>query len=194
MLLDFKEKTLILASASPRRLAFFKDMGLPFESRLRPIDEVFPRHLKGKRITNYLAKRKAAAFDNELKDNEILVTSDTIVWFKNQALNKPTNEEDAIKMLQRLSGKKHEVITSVCIKTKANELVFNDKTIVYFEKLSDAEINFYVNNFKPLDKAGSYGIQDWIGLIGIRKIKGSYCNVVGLPTNLLYKKLKDILC
>ena len=194
MLLDFKEKTLILASASPRRLAFFKDMGLPFESRLRPIDEVFPRHLKGKRITNYLAKRKAAAFDNELKDNEILVTSDTIVWFKNQALNKPTNEEDAIKMLQRLSGKKHEVITSVCIKTKPNELVFNDKTIVYFEKLSDAEINFYVNNFKPLDKAGSYGIQDWIGLIGIRKIKGSYCNVVGLPTNLLYKKLKDILC
>jgi septum formation protein len=193
MLLDFKDKTLILASASPRRLAFFKDMGLPFESRIKPVDEIFPRHLKAEKITNYLAKLKAAAFKNDLKDHEILVTSDTIVWFKNQALNKPTDEADAIKMLQRLSGKKHEVITSVCIKTTTRELIFHDKTAVFFEMLSTEEINHYVSQFKPLDKAGSYGIQDWIGLIGIKKIKGSYCNVVGLPTNLLYKKLKSIL-
>jgi septum formation protein len=141
MLLDFKDKTLILASASPRRLAFFKDMGLPFESRIKPVDEIFPRNLKAEKITNYLAKLKAAAFKNDLKDHEILVTSDTIVWFKNQALNKPTDEADAIKMLQRLSGKKHEVITSVCIKTTTRELIFHDKTAVFFEMLSTEEIN-----------------------------------------------------
>lgn len=193
MMINFlKDKKLILASSSPRRQAFFKDMQLEFEVKPKPIDEVFPRHLKGKDITNYLAKLKASAFEGELKPNDILVTSDTIVWFRGHALNKPVDEYDAKNMLKKLSGQKHEVITSVCLKTSEKEIIFHDKTTVQFMILTDEEINFYVENYSPLDKAGAYGIQEWIGLIGIKSINGSYCNVVGLPTHKLFKNLKKI--
>ena len=191
---DFlKGKKLILASGSPRRQTFFKDLHLSFEIRLKPIDEVFPSRLKGKAITNYLAKLKAAAFAGEIKVDEILVTSDTIVWFNGKALNKPQDEQEAIKMLSKLSGKTHQVITSVCIKTIDKEVIFHDKTDVKFVKLMPNEIAYYVNQFMPLDKAGAYGIQEWIGLIGIKSINGSYCNVVGLPTHKLFQYLKKIV-
>lgn len=192
-MIDFlKGKQLILASGSPRRQAFFKDLHLDFQIKLKAVDEVFPKHLKRQAVTNYLAKLKASTFHGEIGENDILITSDTIVWFKGQALNKPNNAQEAIDMLKKLSGQTHEVITSVCIKTINKEIIFHDKTEVKFVKLSADEIKFYVDKYKPLDKAGAYGIQEWIGLIGIKSIKGSYCNVVGLPTHKLFKYLKKM--
>jgi septum formation protein len=189
----FKNKRIILASGSPRRQDFFKAMQIPFEIQIKSVDEVFPDDLKGHEITDYLAKLKASAFEGDLQPNDILVTSDTIVWFEDQAINKPENHSQAIDMLKKLSGKKHRVKTSVCLKTINQEILFHDNTTVKFVKLTDDEINYYVEQFKPFDKAGAYGIQEWIGLIGIKKIKGSYCNVVGLPTHKVFKQLKHLL-
>ena len=162
-----KDYHLILASGSPRRQNFFRELRLDFEVRVKPVDEVFPDHLKGAEISDYLAKLKASAFDGELSEGDILITSDTIVWLDGKAINKPRDEEDARLMIKHLSGKTHEVITSVCFKTTSEEIVIHDKTQVTFQDLSDEEINFYVDNYKPLDKAGAYGIQDWIGYIGV---------------------------
>lgn len=183
-----KEKKIILASGSPRRQQFFKDLDIDFEIRLKEVEEVFPPHLQSYEITNYLAKLKADAF-SDFANDEVLITSDTLVWLENEALGKPTSEENAIKMLQKLSGKTHEVITSVCIKTNQKTEVIYDVTKVTFAQLSLEVIEYYIKTYKPLDKAGSYGIQDWIGLIGISKIEGSYTNVVGLPTEKLYQYL-----
>ncbi|MCG2611966.1 Maf-like protein [Flavobacterium sp. SM15] len=184
-----KKYNLILASGSPRRQQFFKELDLDFDIRLKDIEEVYSDDLKAEEITNYLAELKANAFLGELSENDILVTSDTIVWHENKALGKPKNYEDAFKMLQSLSGKTHEVITSVCIRTKTKTDTFYEVTKVTFNPLSDEAITYYLNNYKPFDKAGSYGIQEWIGLVAISRIDGSYANVVGLPVDKVYKHL-----
>ncbi|MDD2986564.1 Maf-like protein [Flavobacterium sp.] len=184
---------LILASGSPRRQQFFKELGVEFEIRLKEIEEVFPIELKAEEITNYLAVLKANAFENELESNDILITSDTIVWHKNQCLGKPKDYNDAFQMLQSLSNATHEVITSVCFKTTEKTETFFEVTKVTFQTLSDEEIRYYIDNYKPFDKAGSYAIQEWIGAIGISKIEGSYTNVVGMPMQAVYEKLKTFI-
>ena len=182
-------KHLILASGSPRRQHFFRELDLEFEIRLKEMDEHYPNHLKGEEITDYLAKLKASPFKGELKENDILVTSDTIVWLNNTAIGKPKNSEDAKKMLKTLSGKSHKVISSVCITSVEKQIVFSDITEVTFKELSTEEIDFYINKYQPFDKAGSYGIQEWIGYIGIEKIVGSYFNVMGFPVHKFYQQL-----
>jgi septum formation protein len=182
---------IILASGSPRRQQFFKEMDLHYTIRLKEIEEIYPEHLQAEEITNFLAELKASAFENELKGNDILVTSDTIVWLNGKALGKPRDYDDAFKILQQLANQTHEVITSVCLKSIDKTDVFHCVTKVTFSDLSDEAIRYYLDNYKPFDKAGSYGIQDWIGLIGISKIEGSYTNVVGLPTEMLFQKLMN---
>ena len=188
--MQFKYK-LILASGSPRRQQFFKDLDLDFEIRLKEIEEIYPTHLQSSKITDYLAALKASAFDGEISEDELLITSDTIVWHNNKALGKPKDEKDAFNILKSLSNSTHEVITSVCFKTKNKQEIINETTKVTFNFLTDDEINYYIKNYKPFDKAGAYGIQEWIGLIAISKIEGSYTNVVGLPTDKLFKFLKE---
>lgn len=183
---DYK---IILASGSPRRKKFLEQMELEFEIRLMPVDEVYPRELKGAEISNYLSELKARPFKNLLREKEILITSDTVVWHNNQSLAKAQTTAEAKEMLHRLSGDWHEVITSVCFTTSKTQQTKNSITQVKFKELSEAEIEHYVSAYKPFDKAGAYGIQEWIGLIGIKEIKGSYPNVVGLPTQLVYETL-----
>lgn len=190
MLVDkLKDYTLILASGSPRRQQFFKELGLNFKVILKPVNEVFPEHLKGTKISDYLAELKANAFTNSLSERDILITSDTVVWHKNKQLGKPKDRNDALSMLKTLSGDWHDVITSVSFTTPNQQQTVNHTTKVKFKELNDSEIQFYVDTFEPYDKAGGYGIQEWIGLIGIEEIRGSYPNVVGLPTHLVYKML-----
>lgn len=186
-----KSYKIILASGSPRRQQFFKDLEIDFEIRLKEVEEIYPPQLQAEEITNYLAELKAKAFDGELQSNEILVTSDTIVWHKNKCLGKPKDKEDAFKMLQSLSNSTHGVITSVCFKTNSKIETFHEVTKVTFEVLSDEAIRYYLDNYKPFDKAGSYAIQEWIGYVGISKIEGSYTNVVGMPMHLVYQKLMN---
>jgi septum formation protein len=185
----FENTKIILASGSPRRQEFFRNLDLDFEIRIKEIEEVFPETLQSLEITDYLAKLKASAFDGDLLENELLVTSDTLVWLNNEALGKPTDYDDAFAMIQKLSNQTHEVITSVCFKTKDKTEIVNDITKVTFGTLSDEAIKYYLDNYKPFDKAGSYGIQEWIGLVGITNIDGSYTNVVGLPTEKVYRYL-----
>lgn len=183
-----KKYNLILASGSPRRQQFLKDLGLDFTIELREIEEIYPNELKGSEITDFLAELKSSPFKN-LKRNDLLITSDTIVWMNDKAIGKPKDRNDAFKIFKELSGKKHQVITSICIKTSENTKIVNDTTDVYFKELSGEEINFYIDNFHPYDKAGGYGIQDWIGYIGVEKIEGSFFNVMGLPVHKLYTEL-----
>jgi len=185
----FKNKNIILASGSPRRQELFKELGLKFNIKVKSIEESYASNLKEEEITNYLSKLKASAFNGELSKNDILITSDTIVWLNNKALEKPKNKQQAIDMLQHLSGTNHKVITSVCIKTMDTENVFFDTTTVHFKNLSLKEIEYYVDNYKPYDKAGAYGIQEWIGFIGVTSLEGSYFNVMGLPVQKLYEEL-----
>ncbi|MGC6524721.1 MAG: Maf-like protein [Flavobacteriaceae bacterium] len=184
-----KSKNLILASGSPRRQELLKSLGVPFEIRLKEIDENYPKHLKRSEISDYLAQLKSNAFVEELNPKDLLITSDTIVWYHNMALGKPKSKDDAFQMLQKLSGKTHEVITSVCLKSLQKEDIFNSITKVTFKELSKEEIQFYVDNYNPMDKAGAYGIQDWIGQIGVTKIEGSYFNVMGFPIHKIYSQL-----
>ncbi len=183
---------LILASGSPRRQQFFRDLDLDFEIRLKEIEEIFAPELKAEEITNYLAELKASAFEGELKPNEILITSDTIVWHNNKALGKPKDAQDAFEILKSLSNATHEVITSVCFKTIATVDVFYELTKVTFNELSDDAIHYYIENYKPFDKAGAYGIQEWIGFVGVSKIEGSYANVMGMPTDKVYEYLINL--
>ncbi len=184
--------TLILASGSPRRQQFFKDLDLDFEIRLKEIEEIYPPELKAAQITNYLAALKASAFEGELKSNEILITSDTIVWHNETALGKPKDEQDAFAILKSLSNATHEVITSVCFKTQEKTDLIHEITKVTFNILTDEAIHYYLKNYKPFDKAGSYGIQEWIGFIGVSKIEGSYANVMGMPTDKVYEYLSKL--
>lgn len=190
---QLKAYNIILASASPRRHAFLKSMNIDFEVRLKPVEEVYPKNLKGTEITDYLSKLKAEAFKEQLNDKDILITSDTIVWLDGKAIEKPKDEDDAFRMIRTLSNKTHEVKTSICLTQTSQQTIVNTTTKVTFKSLTDEEIWYYVNTYKPLDKAGAYGIQEWIGAIGITNIEGSYNNVVGLPTHLLYETLKAIV-
>ncbi len=166
-------------------------MGIRFEVRVKPVDESFPAELKKEEVALYLCQKKANAFaDDEINKDELLITADTIVCLGNEILNKPGDREHAIEMITKLSGKKHEVITGICFRSNAKSRRFFVSTDVYFRNLSRAEIEYYVDHYKPFDKAGSYGIQEWIGYVGIEKIEGSYFNVVGLPTARLYEELK----
>lgn len=187
-----KDYNIILASASPRRHAFLKSMNIDFEVRLHPVDEVYPDTLKGTEITDYLAKLKAEAFKRQLKEKDILITSDTIVWLDNKPVEKPKEKDDAFRMIKSLSNKTHEVMTSICFTQTNQQKLVNTTTKVTFKTLTDDEIWYYVDTYKPLDKAGAYGIQEWIGAIAITNIEGSYNNVVGLPTHLLYETLNSI--
>jgi septum formation protein len=183
---------LILASGSPRRQQFFKDLDLDFEIRLKEIEEIFPPELKAEEITNFLAQLKASAFEGELQPNEILITSDTIVWHNNKPLGKPKDHQDAFEILKSLSNATHEVITSVCFKTNTTSNLIFETTKVTFNELSDEAILYYLENYKPYDKAGAYGIQEWIGFIGVSKIEGSYANVMGMPTDKVYDYLSNL--
>lgn len=187
-----KAYKIILASASPRRQQFFKDLGLEFEIRLKPIKEDYPPSLKHFEITDYLAQLKSFPFLEELQAHDILITSDTIVWHQEKALGKPRNDQEAFEMISSMSGTTHEVITSVCMLTKDFQKTQSAVTKVTFKALSDAEIWHYIKQYKPSDKAGAYGIQEWIGLIGVTKLEGSYFNVMGLPTHLVYETLNTI--
>ncbi|OIQ36979.1 MAG: septum formation protein Maf [Bacteroidetes bacterium MedPE-SWsnd-G1] len=186
--LKLNKYNIILASGSPRRQQFLKDLQLDFKIDVREIEEVFPHVLKGTEITDFLAKLKSEPF-TDLNNNDLLITSDTIVWLNNEAIGKPKDRNDAIKILSQLSGNMHEVITSICFKTTNSIKIINDVTKVYFKDLSKNEIEYYVDNFQPFDKAGSYGIQDWIGYIGVEKIEGSYFNVMGFPVHKFHQEM-----
>lgn len=186
-----RNHNVILASGSPRRHQFFKEMGLDFEIRLKPVKEEFPLRLRHFEISDYLSQLKALAFKGSLAEHDILITSDTIVWHNNKALGKPKDAAEAYNMLKSLCASTHEVITSVCITTHDFEKTINAVTKVTFKKLSDEEIQYYIDTYKPFDKAGAYGIQEWIGQIGVTKIEGSYFNVMGLPVHLVYETLNE---
>lgn len=187
-----KNHHIILASGSPRRQEFFRNLNLEFEIRLKPVKEEYPDRLTHFEISNYLAQLKALPFKEELKLNDILITSDTIVWHNKKALGKPRDENEAFSILKSLSDQTHEVITSVCFTTPTFEKTLYSITKVAFKNLTDEEIKYYIKTAKPFDKAGAYGIQEWIGQIGVTKLEGSYFNVMGLPTHLVYKTLNDI--
>ena len=190
MLADIlKDNRLILASSSPRRQELIKGLGLKVEIRVKPVEEKYPEHLKHFEIPDYLAELKSMPFEDTLTPNDILITSDTIVWLKNTAMGKPIDVNEAFQMLKSLSGQTHEVITSVCFKSTEKIKIINSTTKVTFKQLNDLEINYYIKNFKVLDKAGSYGIQDWIGQIAVTKIEGSYFNVMGFPMDKIYNTL-----
>lgn len=186
-----KEKNIILASGSPRRQAFFAALDLDYTIQIKPIDESFPDTIKGAEITDYLARQKAAAF-TALNPEDILITSDTIVWFQDNALNKPEDREEAFAMIQSLSGQTHQVITSVCFTSLEKQITIHDTTQVTFKKLTPEEINYYIDNYQPYDKAGGYGIQEWFGYIAVTKIEGSHFNVMGLPTHKVYETLMQL--
>ncbi|HLS30140.1 MAG TPA: Maf family nucleotide pyrophosphatase [Flavobacteriaceae bacterium] len=185
-----KSRNLIVASGSPRRQQFIKDLGLDFEVRLKPVQETYPDTLEAVEIAEHLAKLKAAVFLDELRPKDILITGDTVVYHENKVLDKPKTEKEAFAMLESLSGNSHEVISSTCLTSTQKYVLVYDVTKVYFKKLKAEEINYYIKNFKPFDKAGAYGIQEWIGKIGIEKIEGSFYNVMGMPVNKVYQALK----
>jgi septum formation protein len=185
-----KDKNIILSSNSPRRQQLLRDLGIKFEIKTMETEESYPDNMPVSQIASYLAEKKANAFLPHISANDILLTADTVVITNNRILNKPGNQKEAIDMLQELQGKVHHVMTGVCIADMSKRVVFSDETEVSFAKLTDQEISFYIEKFKPYDKAGAYGIQEWIGLIGISSIKGSYYNVMGLPVHRIYQALK----
>lgn len=189
-----KEYNIILASNSPRRKFLLSQIGIKYSVPDMPvINEHYPAGLGKIDIPIYLAELKSNSYRKDLGEKDILLTADTIVWLEDSVINKPENREDAIDILQRLSGKTHEVITGVCLRSKEKKHSFSVETEVSFSHLEKEEIIFYVDNFKPYDKAGAYGIQEWIGYIGIQSIRGSYFNVMGLPVQKVYSELKDFM-
>ncbi len=191
MLNNLEGKKIILASKSPRRQQLLQGLELDFETRTKDVDESFPDDLKAQEIPLYLSKIKADAFLPELAENEVLITADTVVWINDHVLNKPENREEAIAMISELSGQEHSVYTGVSITSKDKQVSFYDHTLVTFSEMTLEEIVHYVDVYKPYDKAGAYGAQDWIGLTAIRSLKGSYFNVMGLPVDLVYQELKS---
>lgn len=183
---------IILASNSPRRQELIKDLNIPFTIKIKEVKEIYPLHLKKSEITDFLSDLKSKPFENELTEKDLLITSDTIVWSNNKALGKPKNYKEAFKMLKELSNNTHQVITSICISNKNFKKIINDTTSVTFKLLTDSEIEYYINTYQPFDKAGAYGIQEWIGKIAITKIEGSYFNVMGFPVHKLYKELINL--
>ncbi|MCX6312362.1 MAG: Maf family nucleotide pyrophosphatase [Bacteroidetes bacterium] len=179
----------ILASKSPRRQYLLRELGIDFELETKEVDESFPEHLERDEIPLFLSRKKADAFERELDENTIVITADTIVWINGHVLNKPQDAEDAKVMLMELSGNKHEVYTGVCLKSSKKEISFSVKTDVFFKELTEGEIDFYIATYKPFDKAGAYGAQEFIGYIGMERIEGSYFNVMGLPVKEMYEEL-----
>ena len=192
MLSNLENYDIILGSQSPRRQELMQGLNLKFKVFIIDVDETYPQNLKREEIPVFIARKKADAYKDILKDNSLLITADTIVWLDGNVFGKPKDEEDAIKILKQLSGKIHQVITGVCITTIKKSTVFDVITDVKFASFSDEEIKYYVENYKPFDKAGAYGIQEWIGFAGIESVNGSYYNVMGLPIQRLYNELKKI--
>lgn len=192
-LLARKAKKLILGSQSPRRKAFLESLHLTFSTRSSSVEESYPPDLVAEEIAIYLAELKFEALEQTLKEDELLITSDTVVWNNNTSLEKAANKEDAIRMLKALSNNKHQVITALCIGDSNKRWTSYEVTEVHFRELKEEEIEYYVEHYQPFDKAGAYGIQEWIGLIGITHISGNYPAVVGLPTALLYQGLIEFL-
>jgi septum formation protein len=184
---------LILASRSPRRQQLLRDLGLKFDVVIKDYTETYPENLVGEEIASYLAYQKAISFRNEISENEIVITADTIVWCNNKVLGKPVDHDDAARILKEISGNTHEVITGVCLFSSKREKTFSVSTRVTFDALSDEDIDYYIKEYKPYDKAGAYGIQEWIGIAACSHIEGSYFNVVGLPVQRLYKELKSFI-
>ena len=180
---------IILGSSSPRRNELLKSLGFDFVINPSNADENYPLNLKGHEIPVFLAEKKASSFNGVLTETDLLITADTIVWCEGEIFNKPINFEEGKLMLQTLSGKMHEVFTAVCLKSANKQIIFYDATKVYFKKFTNEEIEYYLNKYKPYDKAGSYGVQEWIGYIGIEKIEGSFYNVMGLPVKKLHEEL-----
>ena len=184
---------LVLASQSPRRKELLGKLGYEFSQRLKKVEETYPTDLATEKVAEFLSKKKAAAYENELADDELIITADTVVILNNTILGKAENFGEAKTMLEQLSGKKHQVITGVCLQKKGSAHSFSVTTTVFMKQLSIAEIAFYIENFKPFDKAGAYGIQEWIGFIGVDKIEGSYYNVMGLPVKELYDAINSFI-
>lgn len=184
-----KGRQVVLASGSPRRKELLAAIVDQFTVRVPAVDETFPASLRGKEIAEYLAALKAEAAQVNLQENEIAITSDTIVWLGDEVLNKPKDAEEATEMLRKLSGRTHEVITAISLADQQHKIVLSDTTEVSFKVLTESEIQYYINQYKPFDKAGAYGIQEWIGYIGVTEIKGSFYTVMGLPVHLLHEAL-----
>jgi septum formation protein len=184
-------KKLILASASPRRKELLKGLDIPFETRVYDVEENYPKNLNPHQIPGFLARLKAEAFRNKLVENEVAITSDTIVVLNDNLLVKPKDKAEAYDMIRKLSEKMHQVYTAVCVTSTEKQVCFTDESKVYFKKLDKEEIEYYIERYHPYDKAGGYGIQDWIGYIAIDKIEGSYYTIMGLPTHKLYDVLKE---
>ncbi|GAA3962365.1 Maf family protein [Hymenobacter antarcticus] len=184
---------LILASNSPRRRQLLTELGLPYETRLLEVDEDFPSHLRRAEVAEYLAAHKAAAYAPGLAPDEVVLTADTIVCLGDDVLNKPADVAEATAMLTRLQGRAHDVFTAVCLRCgDGREVVFSDQTIVHFRPLSPAEISHYITTAQPFDKAGAYGAQDWLGMVGISRLEGSYFTVMGLPTHRVWEELDKL--
>jgi septum formation protein len=184
---------IILASRSPRRQELLRQLGLNFEVIIRDWTEKYPLHLRAEEIALYVAVAKAQTFQSVIRDNEIIITADTIVWCNNKVLDKPVDNDDAIKILREISGNTHEVITGVCLFSKTRQTSFFSSTKVTFSELTSDEIEYYITNFRPYDKAGAYGIQEWIGIAACSHIEGSYFNVMGLPVEQVYHELQEFL-
>jgi septum formation protein len=185
-----KKYHIVLASASPRRRFLLDGLGLTFEVQAPAVEESYPSHLTREQIPLFLAERKALAYPvTRLEKDVLVIAADTIVWLDGENLGKPEDHDTAVSMLQKLSGKKHEVITGVCLRTAKKMTSFFDVTAVYFKKLVDEDIEYYVSHYRPYDKAGAYGAQEWIGYVGITSVEGSYFNVMGLPVHRLYEEL-----
>lgn len=189
MLNQLLKKRIVLASKSPRRHELLRGLGIEFEIRTRHTDESFSNQLKNEEIALFLAEVKAKAMVDSMQGNELIITADTIVCLRDDVLNKPQSAEDAHHMLRMLSGKMHRVYTGVCLMSPEKQELFYDETRVFFRDLSDEEIRYYVENYRPYDKAGSYGAQEWMGYVGVERIEGSYFNVMGLPVHKLYAEL-----
>lgn len=187
---NLEKYELILASKSPRRQQLLHDLGLNFSVQSMDIPEVFPESLGMTEVPVYLAELKADAFRPQLKDNQLVITADTIVWLDGHVLNKPADYDEGFRMLSNLSGKKHQVITGVCLLSANKKISFYALTDVWFKSLTDEEIHYYLVHYQPYDKAGAYGIQEWIGYVGINHIEGSFFNVMGLPIQSVYEHLK----
>ena len=191
MVLDnLKKYNIILASQSPRRQRLLKELHVDFSVDFADVDEAYPEELGMTAIPEFLAELKANVILKRMQENDLLITADTIVWKDNQVIGKPADRENAIRILHELSGSQHQVITGMCIQTLKRKYCFHAVTAVWFDELTKEEIEFYVDRYKPFDKAGAYGIQEWIGYVGIRKIEGSFYNVMGLPIHKLYQFLK----
>jgi septum formation protein len=194
MIIDNLEKyKIILASRSPRRQQMLQELGIKFDVEVKEYPETFPEGLDGKSIAEYISHQKAVSFRGGLSDKEIVIAADTIVWCNNKALGKPRDYHEAENMLMEISGNTHEVITGVTLLSTIKEKTFSVSSRVTFDTLTPEEISFYISHYKPYDKAGAYGIQEWIGLVACSSIEGSYFNVVGLPVRTLYKELQEFV-